>query len=240
MLAAPMQVTGRRTAAVLAALTLSLCVVAFAVREPSRDAPPPPPVEQVREEPPEESAPQVEELPPPELEEIPEEPQEDSGPPGWLLPLLIALAVAAALLTARGLLRGRGARRAAAGAAPEEPEPDPGADAAAAAGVEPARRAVEAALDSLSRPLDARRAVIEAYARMEEELAQRALGRRAPEAPREYLERVLHERGMPAQSLTVLTDLFEEARFSTHPIPESAPARAADELEQARAALAVH
>ena len=54
---------------------------------------------------------------------------------------------------------------------------------------------------------------------------------------REYLARV-GEGGMPEHSLTTLTDLFEEARFSRHQIPESAPGRALDELEQARAVLA--
>lgn len=42
---------------------------------------------------------------------------------------------------------------------------------------------------------------------------------------------------MPVTSLTTLTALFEEARFSRHPIPESAPGRAAHELQIARAAL---
>jgi hypothetical protein len=43
---------------------------------------------------------------------------------------------------------------------------------------------------------------------------------------------------MPEESQTTLTVLFEEARFSLHPISESAPSRALDELEHARAALA--
>jgi hypothetical protein len=68
-------------------------------------------------------------------------------------------------------------------------------------------------------------------------LAERELGRRTPEAPREYLRRVLRERGLPEEPLTTLTALFEEARFSSHPIPESARRRAARELRSARAAL---
>ena len=86
-------------------------------------------------------------------------------------------------------------------------------------------------------PADSRAAVIEAYARMEDVLASRELGRRIPEAPREYLMRVLREQGMPERSLTTLTELFEEARFSPHPIPTSASARARSELETAREAL---
>ena len=42
---------------------------------------------------------------------------------------------------------------------------------------------------------------------------------------------------MPERSLTTLTELFEEARFSPHPIPASTSARARRELESAREAL---
>ena len=48
----------------------------------------------------------------------------------------------------------------------------------------------------------------------------------------------MRDQGMPAESLTTLTALFEEARFSRHPIPESTRRRAATELDKARAALA--
>ena len=111
--------------------------------------------------------------------------------------------------------------------------------AVAEAGTAVARRALDAALVPLREPADPRAAVIEAYARMEHVLASRELGRRIPEAPREYLRRMLREQGMPERSLTSLTELFEEARFSPHPIPTSASARARSELETAREALAV-
>jgi hypothetical protein len=119
--------------------------------------------------------------------------------------------------------------------APAEAEP---ATPATEDEAEVARRAVEAALEPLRDPTDPRSAVIAAYAGMETVLAERELGRRTPEAPREYLARILDEHGMPERSLTTLTDMFEEARFSRHPIPDSAPRRALGELEQARAALA--
>ena len=99
---------------------------------------------------------------------------------------------------------------------------------------EVARRVVEAALKPLRDSTDPRAAVIAAYARMEQVLAERQLGRRTPEAPREYLARVLREQGMPARSLATLPALFEEARFSQHVIPQSAPGRALSELENAR------
>ena len=115
----------------------------------------------------------------------------------------------------------------------DEPSPtDADADEEAVA-----RRALDSALVALREPADPRGAVIEAYARMEEVLASRELGRRIPEAPREYLERVLREQGMPERSLTTLTELFEEARFSPHPIPASTSDQARRELESAREAL---
>jgi hypothetical protein len=61
--------------------------------------------------------------------------------------------------------------------------------------------------------------------RREHLLAERALSRRTPRAPCEYLRRVMREQGMPEESLTTLTALFEKARFSPHPIPDSAPRR---------------
>ena len=48
----------------------------------------------------------------------------------------------------------------------------------------------------------------------------------------------MREQGIPQDSLTTLTALFEEARFSRHPIADSQPRRAANELASARAALA--
>jgi Domain of unknown function (DUF4129) len=122
-----------------------------------------------------------------------------------------------------------------------EPEPDEEEPSGAVSEGEDANvagRAVEAALEPLRAPADPRAAVIAAYARTERVLAEQELGRRAPEAPREYLTRVLGERGMPERSLITLTDMFEEARFSRHPIPDSAPTRALTELQHARAALA--
>jgi len=177
----------------------------------------------------------------------------DTGPDlTWLLVLMTAVGLvgllAAAFVLVPRLLRWRPrwprlkwrVRRRRSGEAPAtEPtrvEPSP-ADAEADADV--ARRALDAALVPLREPADPREAVIEAYARMEEVLASRELGPRIPEAPREYLRRVLREQGMPERSLTTLTELFEEARFSPHSIPTSASGRARSELQAAREALPV-
>jgi Domain of unknown function (DUF4129) len=154
------------------------------------------------------------------------------GPPAWLPWALVAIVLLwVAVRLGRDVRTGRIERprwRRRAAPEVETPEPDD---------VGLARRAVDAALAPLREPADPRAAVIEAYVRMEQVLAERELGRRAAEAPREYLHRVLVERGVPERSLASLTALFEEARFSRHPIPESASRHAASELRAVRAAL---
>ncbi len=238
-----MHAVGSRTAVAAIGLTLLLCVVAIGGREPLRGSTEEPgPRHEVAENvtvvPPTRGFPVPGALPPEEFV-IEEEP----GPPAWLrwaivCFALVALATGGVLLVRnfRGWgVRRRGRRRAAPSEA-EAAEPEP-ATLATEDDAEVARRAVEAALEPLREPTDPRGAVIAAYARLENVLAERDLGRRTPEAPREYLARVLGEQGMPERSLTTLTRLFEEARFSLHPIPESAPRRAQNELENARGAL---
>jgi len=167
---------------------------------------------------------------------------DDPVVPAWLVWLLAALGVAVVLavgrLVVRELRSWRRPRRRTLRAAPAESAAAAGEAVEHADESRIAQRAVDAALEPLRTPTDPRSAVIEAYARMEQVLAEQQLGRRAPEAPREYLQRLLRERGMPEESLTRLTALFEEARFSRHPIPGSAPRRAALELESVRAAAA--
>ena len=175
-----------------------------------------------------------------------------AGPPAWLWWLLGAIAAAAivwfAVRIVRELMRVRWRmprlgtwrwpwrwRRRVRTAPGESPATEPARVVHDEAQI--ARQAVDAALAPLREAAEPRAAVIEAYARMEHALAERELGRRTAEAPREYLGRIMREHGMPEESLTTLTALFEEARFSTHPIPESARQRAASELKAARAAL---
>lgn len=83
-----------------------------------------------------------------------------------------------------------------------------------------ARSAVGAAIGALDGAEDPRTAVIAAYRAMEGTFAAHGLARSATEAPREYLTRVLAVRGDGDGDATTLTNLFEEARFSTHPISE--------------------
>jgi hypothetical protein len=77
------------------------------------------------------------------------------------------------------------------------------------------------AIDDLESEPDARRAVIAAYARMENVLARNGLQRRPSETPVEYLRRVLLGLTARGDSVGRLTSLFEQAKFSRHDIDES-------------------
>ncbi|HEY5059485.1 MAG TPA: DUF4129 domain-containing protein [Gaiellaceae bacterium] len=87
------------------------------------------------------------------------------------------------------------------------------------------REAVSAALDfsidDLRTEPDVRRAIIAAYARMEQALAMSGMPRAPSEAPFEYLERALLGLATSGASVSRLTALFEWAKFSQHePGPE--------------------
>jgi DNA ligase D-like protein (predicted 3'-phosphoesterase) len=227
-----------RTVAVAISLTALVCVVAVASREPLRGATGSPHERRQASEDVVVGAP-AQDFPvpgalPPEVFGI--DAEESSGTPAWLPWTLggigLAVIVAAGLLLARDFRRwGRRRVRRARRRKAAEPPAARISGATGADEAELARRAVETAMEPLRNPADPRAAVIAAYARMESALAARDLGRRTPEAPREYLARVLREQGVPERSLTTLTTLFEEARFSLHPIPRSAPARALRALE---------
>ena len=89
---------------------------------------------------------------------------------------------------------------------------------------EPVAEAVVAVLDDTLDDLrderDPRRAVIAAYARMEDVMAAHGLARRPAETPYEYLARVLTDLRASESSAKRLTDLFEWAKFSTHDVTE--------------------
>lgn len=92
-------------------------------------------------------------------------------------------------------------------------------------------------LDDLRREVDPRRAVIRAYARMEETLAAKGLPRLETEAPFEYLTRVLDVVHASGHSVRALTQLFQRARFSTHEIDAHMKDDAIDALSGLRAEL---
>lgn len=73
-------------------------------------------------------------------------------------------------------------------------------------------------LDELASEPDPRRAVIRAYAAMCQLLASSGRPRRPSEAPFEFLARVLQDLGASADAAARLTELFERAQFSVHPI----------------------
>ena len=94
-------------------------------------------------------------------------------------------------------------------------------------------RALDDAIDDLRRDPDPRRAVVAAYARMEQALSYHGLPRRLSEAPYEYLARVGHELDAE-EPVAVLTELFEEAKFSEHSVDEDMRGRAIDALVSVR------
>jgi cytochrome bd-type quinol oxidase subunit 2 len=107
---------------------------------------------------------------------------------------------------------------------------------------EPVAEAVVAvldeALDDLGDERDPRRAVIAAYARMEDVLAEHGLERRPAETPYEYLARVLTDLRASERSARRLTELFEWAKFSTHEVSERMRADAVGCLTRLRAEVA--
>jgi hypothetical protein len=123
-------------------------------------------------------------------------------------------------LTGVALVRARRRRR----------EPDAQPRAAVAAG---ARDAAAAA----AIPADPRAAVLAAYAHMEAALATVGLARHPSDAPREYLARLEAGLGGGRAPAARLTELFERARFSPHPVGEDVRREAIGTLEALRTEL---
>jgi hypothetical protein len=96
------------------------------------------------------------------------------------------------------------------------------------------------ALDELSWSDDPRSVIIKAYHDIEAALARSGLPRRASEAPREYLERVLAAAGVGTESITRLTALFELARYSEHDLGAAETSEAEAALRSALTDLQVH
>ena len=90
------------------------------------------------------------------------------------------------------------------------------------------------AIEDLENEPDARRAVIAAYARMERVLARNGLKRRPSETPVEYLRRILLGLTSRGDSVSRLTSLFEQAKFSRHMIDDSMKQDAIGALREIR------
>jgi hypothetical protein len=81
--------------------------------------------------------------------------------------------------------------------------------------------AIDESIDDLRNDPNLRRAIVAAYARMEQALGRAGLARHPAEAPFEYVERALLSLDTSAESARRLTALFERAKFSHHePEPE--------------------
>jgi hypothetical protein len=88
------------------------------------------------------------------------------------------------------------------------------------------REAVEAGRMALGELSEPRMAIIHCYLAMERSLAEAGAARVAAETPDELLARSTAAGLLRGDAPAELTALFYEARFSTHPVPQSARARA--------------
>ncbi|MEW1859803.1 DUF4129 domain-containing protein [Streptomyces sp. NBC_00669] len=152
--------------------------------------------------------------------------------PGWLLHLavglLIAVAVAAVAYAVRYLLRML--RRV------EHTAPS-GVFSVVADDEELLAQAVRSGRRALLDNDDARAAVIACYVAMETSLAASGVARRASDSPQDLLERAAAG-GLPAgPAAGELTELFREARYSTHPMDDGHRRRASDALSEIAAQL---
>lgn len=89
-------------------------------------------------------------------------------------------------------------------------------------------------LDDLRAEADPRRAVIGAYARMEQALAAYGLPRAPSEAPDEYLRRIFADLEVSRRAVSRLTALFAWAKFSGHDVAPEMKEDAIDALEAVR------
>lgn len=109
-----------------------------------------------------------------------------------------------------------------------QPPPDPAAFAAA---VEAGLRELEAGAPG--------EGVVACWVQLEQAAAEAGAGRAAPETPSELAGRLIDTHGVEAGPLVRLAELYREARYSTHPVPERARDEARALLEQVRADLAL-
>jgi hypothetical protein len=102
-------------------------------------------------------------------------------------------------------------------------------------------RILGSALDQASADLDEsdpRRAVIACWLRLERAAATVGAPRQVADTPAELVAKVLARHDVPAPALRTLAGLYEDARFSAHPIDEVDRDRARDALRRVADALA--
>ena len=98
-------------------------------------------------------------------------------------------------------------------------------------------RAVESGRIALRDLDDARAAIIACYVAMEQTLAEAGAARGAAETPDELLVRAVAAGLVPAGPAALLTELFYEARYSTHHMPTSKRDQAEQALTEIAAGL---
>jgi hypothetical protein len=92
-------------------------------------------------------------------------------------------------------------------------------------------------LDDLRAERDPRKAVIEAYARMERTFAAYRVPRNPAETPLEYVSRALDSLSVSAAAVRRLTRLYERAKFSARPVDTGMKEDAIETLAGVRAEL---
>ena len=100
------------------------------------------------------------------------------------------------------------------------------------------REAVESGRSALRTVDDARAAIIACYVAMENSLAQRGAARAVADTPDELLARATSSGLLRGTAAARLTELFYEARFSSHPLGRGQRDAAEQALDELAAALA--
>ncbi|MBM3223297.1 MAG: DUF4129 domain-containing protein [Candidatus Tectomicrobia bacterium] len=99
------------------------------------------------------------------------------------------------------------------------------------------QRAVAAGLQALRMHTDPRQAIIACYARLEHLLEDYGVPAAAHLTPQEYMGHALQGLDLPTQAFAGLVKLFELARYSLHPLDDTARTAAITYLEQLQAHL---
>jgi hypothetical protein len=152
--------------------------------------------------------------------------------PGWLADLLVGLLVAvlAAVVVYAVWYLLRLLHR-----------PEPATYEGSYATMDDEQEMLAQAVDSGRRALldgaDARAAVIACYAAMEASLGASGVARRASDSPQDLLERAAAGDVLTGPAAGDLTDLFREARYSTHPMDDGHRRRASAALSEIAAQL---
>ena len=99
-------------------------------------------------------------------------------------------------------------------------------------------RAVQASIAALESERDPRKAILRAYARMEQSFGRVEVVRARDETASEFLGRTMGRLPVSAGAATELTERFEEARYSTHRLTEVDRGKALASLQRVERELA--